>query len=138
VKVWPTRTLASALPGFAKAHAAIPPKIQLERLSTSNGISSALSILQDQQGFLWFGGWEGLDRYDGVAVRHFRHDPEDRDSLGAGIIVSLLEDRSGMLWISLGPGGLDLFDPRAQRFLHYRHDSEKALGRHLGRRSQPL
>src|SRR5437899_3010020 len=37
-------------------------------------------IVQDDQGFLWFGFYHGLQRYDGYQFRAFLHEPEDPNS----------------------------------------------------------
>ncbi len=44
-------------------------------------VLTVISIAQDQQGFLWFGTWGGLHKYDGYRVTTYTHDPEDPASL---------------------------------------------------------
>lgn len=47
-------------------------------LDINNGLSqnTVHAILQDKQGFMWFGTKDGLDRYDGISFRTFMKNPE--------------------------------------------------------------
>nr|WP_279382467.1 hybrid sensor histidine kinase/response regulator [Acanthopleuribacter pedis] len=66
----------------------------------------------------------GLYRYDFKAERwdHFRHDPNDADSLPQNEIFSLAEDSSGRIWIGTQDQGLCLYQPDTNDFLRYQHD----------------
>ena len=48
-----------------------------------------------------------------------------RDSLTNDKVHSILEDSKGRLWIGTDGGGLDLFNPIAGTFAHYRHTENK-------------
>src|SRR5262245_1422389 len=61
----------AAAPATVSLHAAVAPvpagdAPRFRRLGLENGLShsSVYTILQDRQGFLWFGTQAGLDRYD--------------------------------------------------------------------------
>src|SRR5580658_7410013 len=75
--------------------------IRFSRLSTAQGLSQtqAAQIVQDDQGFMWFGTQYGLDRYDGYEFRVFTHDPARENSLSCVYVHSLFKDRSGALWV---------------------------------------
>lgn len=98
--------------------------IIFSEISIEEGLSQSIvsCLVQDSRGFMWFGTEDGLNRYDGYRVRVLRHDPYDANSLSYNEILSILEDRSGMLWIGTFHGGLNRYDPIAERFTHYRHD----------------
>src|SRR4051794_16738006 len=81
-----------------------------------------MSIAQDNSGFIWLGTNDGLYRYDGYALKAYRHDPADSRTIGDNTIKVLLKDRAGMLWMGTGYGGLDRFDPARETFTHYPHD----------------
>src|SRR6266478_2375966 len=51
--------------------------IRFTRLSTENGLSQTRvsQIVQDDQGFMWFGTQYGLNRYDGYKFKIFKHEP---------------------------------------------------------------
>ena len=40
---------------------------QVKHYSVEDGLSqkTVMSILQDRQGYMWFGTWDGLNRFDG-------------------------------------------------------------------------
>src|SRR6202046_4817548 len=95
--------------------------IRFSRLSTAQGLSQtqANQIVQDDQGFIWFGTQYGLDRYDGYEFKVFTHDPAQENSLSCVYIHSLFKDRSGSLWVACSDF-LDRFDSLHETFTHYR------------------
>jgi signal transduction histidine kinase/ligand-binding sensor domain-containing protein len=80
-------------------------------------------IVQDHQGFIWFGTQDGLNRYDGYELKVFRHDPHHDDNLSGVSIFSLLEDHSGGLWVG-SDEFLDRFDPVSEKFTRYETKAE--------------
>src|SRR6266851_2959039 len=106
--------------------------IRFTRLSTAAGLSQTrvADIVDDDQGFLWFGTQYGLNRYDGHKFRVFTPNPASLNSLSGGYIYSLFKDRSGMLWIGCDLF-LDRFDPATETFSHYSLES-KDLNRSPG------
>ncbi|WP_263411417.1 sensor histidine kinase [Terriglobus tenax] len=82
-------------------------------------------ILQDDRGFLWFGTQYGLNRYDGLKVRPFLHDPTRENSLGGSYIQSLFKDSKGNLWISYDHS-FDRYAPETETFRHYEVPSSLA------------
>jgi Two component regulator propeller len=54
--------------------------IRFTRLSTEDGLSQTrvTQIVQDDQGFMWFGSQYGLNRYDGYKFKVFKHEPGAR------------------------------------------------------------
>ena len=56
-------------------------------------------ILQDNQGFLWFGTQDGLNRFDGYSLKLFMPDPNNENSISGVFISALFKDREGALWI---------------------------------------
>jgi Two component regulator propeller len=98
--------------------------IRFSRLSTAQGLSQtqANQIVQDDQGFIWFGTQYGLDRYNGYEFKVFTHDPARENSLSCVYIHSLFKDRSGSLWVGCDQF-LDRFDSLHETFTHYRIDA---------------
>jgi ligand-binding sensor domain-containing protein/signal transduction histidine kinase len=80
-------------------------------------------IVQDKQGYMWFGSKKGLYRYDGYNFISYKNDPLTLNSLGNNSLECLAVDSSGILWIGSFGSGLDRFDPITERFTHFRHDS---------------
>lgn len=76
-------------------------------------------VLKDQNGFLWIGTAEGLNRFDGTLVQQFKFQPKDSTSISNNSITQLLEDRDGHIWIGTEGGGLNRFDPQTHSFIRY-------------------
>ena len=98
--------------------------ISFRELANVGGLSQTrvLQIVQDDQGFMWFGTQYGLDRYDGYKFRVFTPVPGNVNSLSGAYIYSLFKDHAGMLWIGCDQF-LDRFDPTTEKFTHYRIES---------------
>ncbi len=80
-------------------------------------------ILQDRQGFMWFGTEFGLVKYDGHSLKTYRHAPDDEFSLADNVVTSLAEDQAGNLWVGTMNAGLHYFDRRLERFQRYLYDA---------------
>jgi ligand-binding sensor domain-containing protein/signal transduction histidine kinase len=113
--------LVGALLAMAAATAlATPRSLRFERIGLEQGLSqeSVLNILQDRQGFMWFGTQAGLNRFDGYRMTLFRNDPDDAASLPDNYVTSSYEDEEGRLWFGT-KGGLARFDSTTQKFVRY-------------------
>lgn len=97
-----------------------------DHITLEDGLSQSTtnSIVQDRQGYIWFGTSNGLNRYDGYEITVFKHVPSDANSLSDNIIRALLVDSSGILWIGTEGGGLEEYDQALERFIHHRHDAD--------------
>lgn len=97
--------------------------IRFRKLSDPQNLSQVRvdSIVQDSQGFLWFGTWNGLNRYDGYKYKVFKHEPGNDRSLSGTQVFSLFLDQAGNLWVGTDQS-LDRFDPLTETFQHYRLD----------------
>jgi ligand-binding sensor domain-containing protein/signal transduction histidine kinase len=82
-------------------------RVHFRQISLEQGLSqsSVYAIVQDKQGFLWFGTQDGLNRFDGYTLTVFRQKNNDVHSLPNNCIQTLYEDRSGSLWIGTRGGG---------------------------------
>ncbi len=94
-------------------------------LETALVPGAIVRILQDDQGFLWFGTTHGLVRYDGYQFRVFVHDPANPNSLSGVNVAALIKDRAGNLWIG-SEQQLDRYSPASGNFAHFLSDSGKA------------
>ena len=77
-----------------------------DRLGTQAGLSQAAvsAITQDQDGFIWVGSQEGLNRFDGYHFETYYHRPADPASLSHDSIWDLLSDTQGNLWVGTDAG----------------------------------
>ncbi len=94
-----------------------------DRIGSSEGLSqgSVQSITQDQQGFLWIGTQEGLNRYDGHSFQTYYHIQGVEGSLSHDFIRSLLADSSGRFWVGTD-SGLNLYDSASNQFTLFNFD----------------
>jgi ligand-binding sensor domain-containing protein/two-component sensor histidine kinase len=102
------------------------PSHYFTRITSQNGLShnKVNCIIRDQQGFMWMGTDDGLNRYDGNKFTVYRNKPGDQTTISGNIITDLLEDEAGILWIATADGGLTKYNrrlPPQQQFKQYRH-----------------
>jgi two-component system, sensor histidine kinase ChiS len=97
---------------------------KFDQISIEQGLSQSTvyAILQDNEGFMWFGTQDGLNRYDGYSVTVFKNNPDDSNSLSDNTVWSLLSDSKGNLWIGTMRGGLNCYNLHKNKFIHYKHD----------------
>jgi ligand-binding sensor domain-containing protein/signal transduction histidine kinase/CheY-like chemotaxis protein len=103
--------------------AAQRPRVEFERIAQDHGLSNGTvtAMVQDRVGFLWLGTEDGLDRYDGSSFTVYRPVPRDSSSLSDPWITALAVGHDGTLWVGTLHGGVNRYDPRTQRFRHYRN-----------------
>lgn len=94
----------------------------VELLTAEDGFVSSeiYSIVQDRQGFLWFGTAEnGLMRYDGRNVKLFESNSENEQSLSHNDAGNLMLDAEGNIWVGTWGGGVNKYEPTTGRFVRY-------------------
>jgi signal transduction histidine kinase/ligand-binding sensor domain-containing protein/CheY-like chemotaxis protein/HPt (histidine-containing phosphotransfer) domain-containing protein len=113
----------------AVSQAAAPRTLRFEHLSVEQGLAqeSVLAVVQDADGFMWFGSQGGLSRFDGYRMTTFKNIVGDARSLANNWIRVLHMDRKGRLWVGTD-GGLDRYDPATQSFIHYLPDDQARRG----------
>ncbi|ASP48934.1 ligand-binding sensor domain-containing protein [Cognaticolwellia beringensis] len=77
-----------------------------------------MTIAQDKNGFMWFGGQEGLHRYDGHQLLSFYNKPLVDNSLSSNVISRIIIDSKQQLWIGTRGGGINLYQPESNSFRH--------------------
>jgi signal transduction histidine kinase/ligand-binding sensor domain-containing protein/CheY-like chemotaxis protein len=112
--------LAGCLAVPLPAWGAPAPTLRFEHLSVEDGLpqESMLSMVQDRDGFMWFGTQYGLSRFDGYRFVTFRNRVGDPTTLPNNWIEVLHVDPKGRLWIGTD-GGLARYDPATQGFHQY-------------------
>jgi signal transduction histidine kinase/ligand-binding sensor domain-containing protein len=89
-------------------------------------------VIEDDNGYLWIATNTGVNRFDPTMERctRYLHDVNNADGIGSAYVTSIARDSGGYLWFGTVDSGLDRFDPRSGRFIHYRNDSN---GKFVGR-----
>jgi ligand-binding sensor domain-containing protein len=87
--------------------------------------NTILSLYEDSQGLIWVGSaFNGLSSLDPKTDQfiHYKHDPQDKNSITNNPMMAMLEDHRGDLWLGTQTDGLERFDRKTGVFSHYRHD----------------
>lgn len=103
---------------------AVEPRIyfsNLDELELSNPVIQAIE--QDSQGYLWLGTQDGLNRYDGVKMRHYNVATGDSSGLVSNWIYDLHSDKEGRLWVA-SKGGINLYLPEKDGFKAYKNSAQ--------------
>ena len=110
--------------------------MRFQHLTVSDGLSqgSVVCILQDHQGFMWFGTQDGLNRFNGYETTVFKHVPADSATLNDGFIITIAEDSAGTLWTGAlnKPDVLNRFDRITEKFSHLATDRVDLKGARVG------
>ena len=92
---------ASALVFFTAISFSQNNNFRFKHLNVSNGLSNnnVASILQDHEGFMWFGTSNGLNKYDGYNCKVYKHNSQVPTSLISSEVNKLYEDNEKNLWV---------------------------------------
>ncbi|UCG27695.1 MAG: response regulator [Bacteroidales bacterium] len=103
---------------------------RFEYLGTRDGLSQnfVLSMYCDHMGFMWFGTFNGLNRYDGYNFEIYKSEPGKSNVLSHNRIISIWEDERLFLWIKTNDGYyhyLNRKDDKFYTFPDYLNSSEE-------------
>lgn len=86
-------------------------------LGIEDGLSNnaVTCVYQDHKGFMWFGTYDGLNRYDGYKFKIYRNKIGDSTSLVDNVIYALADDNHHQLWVG-GRKGVSVFNPVSEQF----------------------
>ncbi|MDA3892705.1 MAG: ATP-binding protein [Salinivirgaceae bacterium] len=79
---------------------------KFKHLTRDNGLSSnkVNCIIEDSQGFMWFGTEDGLNKYDGYKFHSYGNHQNNDGSLSDNSIDVILEDIKNNLWLATRKG----------------------------------
>ena len=103
------------------------------RLSVGDGLPSNTirAMVQDNDGYIWFGGTGGLARYDGYAVVQIN---DIQDGMAANNIGLLEIDRQhNLLWVTTATYNMKCLDLNSCTYADYtgKGDDNRAYRKHL-------
>lgn len=105
--------------GLLRAQTSFESLLTQPGLNLTQGM--VYDILQDREGFLWFGTKDGLYRFDGYTLKAFTNDIYNSHSLSSNTIPKLFEDSRGHIWVLSENNGLDVYHKASGRFYHIQH-----------------
>ncbi len=99
--------------------------------SGENGPShrSISSIVKDKDGFMWFGTWDGINRYDGTIFKKFdSFYVSNKFFLQSRRIVQIADGSDDRLWVLTYDKQVYWFDKRTEEFHPISPNMEQSLG----------
>ncbi|WP_337042280.1 ligand-binding sensor domain-containing protein [Emticicia sp. 17c] len=92
----------------------------LDQIGLKEGLSQSevRTILQDKEGYIWFGTQNGLNRYDGSQIQHFYNNPFEKNTLSSDDVTFLYEDSKQKIWVGT-KHGLNSFNKVSKDFERY-------------------
>lgn len=101
------------------------PNYQFKHITSTDGLShnSISAIIQDSDGIMWIGTFDGLNRYDGRSFQTFYYDESDATTISNNTIWDIIESKNGDLWM-VTYKGLNRFSKKTGKFERYLMDDE--------------
>ncbi|WP_207422750.1 hybrid sensor histidine kinase/response regulator transcription factor [Desertivirga brevis] len=98
--------------------------LKFEHISSQDGLAQNTihGIIKDKYGFMWFGTWDGLCRYDGYSFKTYTYDPRDNKSINNNRIHNIVLDQDQNIWIRT-------FDNDELCRYNYEHDNFERIPR---------
>ena len=95
--------------------AAGDPRVKYLGIEQGLSNNAVTCIYQDQRGFMWFGTYDGLNRYDGYGFTVYRNVIGNANSIPFNNIATIGADGHNNLWVG-GQKGLAILDPATNEF----------------------
>ena len=101
-----------------------PQDYRFENYTSDDGLSqnSVVRIFQDSRHFLWFGTYDGLNRFDGYSFKVYKSIVNDSTTINGQYFSAICEDKDGNLWIGSLGGGLNKYIRSTDSFKRYKHN----------------
>lgn len=95
---------------------------QFKQIKDNEGLlgNHVNGFLQDKDGFLWIGTYDGLKRYSGAHTNVFRTNRHDSTSICDNVVHKMCEDKTGRIWFGTN-NGVAIFDKQTNRFKNIRN-----------------
>ena len=78
---------------------------------------TAYSLVTDHQGFVWIATRNGVDRYDGIAIHHYRLGNSKMRTMRSGLTTTVYCDEQGRLWAFTERSIIYMYDPKEDSFV---------------------
>lgn len=110
--------LLVCLSPFIKSFAQQP---YFDHFTIESGIANnqIFNIVQDDQGYMWFGTLNGLNRYNGSEFDTYMPLGKTEGYLKGNIIIDLNKGQNGNIWSVTQNGGLNFYNAKYERFYQF-------------------
>ncbi len=98
------------------------------RISDELVNNEVTSVIQDSNGFTWFGTRGGLQRFDGYEMKLLKNDFGKGSNLLSQSIEILKNGRAQNIWIGTKSGGLSGYDLKTGQIRNYRNTTPNSTG----------
>ncbi len=97
------------------------------------GWGQVKAILEDRKGLLWLSTPSELMRFDPAteSFEYLRHDRLAPGGINSDLPTAIFQDRTEVVWIGTNGFGLNIHDPKADRFRTFRRPADRPW-RHAG------
>jgi len=91
---------------------------RFKHLTNNDGLSQnlVLSVVQDREGYMWFGTKDGLNKYDGYQFTVYQNESNNPNSISSNYITELFIDSNGKLWVGTENGIVNIYNSASQSF----------------------
>jgi len=113
---------------FLKLNAQDSKLVYSQKLTITQGLAhnGVTSILEDSKGFMWFGTYDGINKYDGYELITYKN-TIDNKLLTSNRVRVISEDKHGNLWIGTDKG-LTLYRYSLEQFKKFSSNKLKQSG----------
>lgn len=93
-------------------------KSMIDYYGTEDGLSHRMitSVIKDEDGFMWMGSWNGINRFDGKKFVSYKPAPNDKYQLENNRIDQLVDDKIGGIWMKAYDKHIYRFDKANRKF----------------------
>lgn len=94
------------------------PNCTITHYSSEDGLSqnSIMSMVQDQDGFLWFSTWNGINKFDGYEFKVYKARQENSLGLINSRVDLLKVDKYNFIWLQTYDDRICRLNPRTEQF----------------------
>ncbi len=99
-------------------------QLKFRNYGTDQGlaVTTAFSIVQDDNGFLWIASIDGLLRYDGYKFVAYKNNFNDSTSISDNTVSFLSKGKGNKIWLGTYSGGLNVLDANTGKFKRYQNN----------------
>lgn len=75
--------------------------LKFTNITSEQGLAQSTihGIVKDKYGFMWFGTWGGLCRYDGYSFKTYRYNRTNNKSINSNMVHNVIKDADQNIWV---------------------------------------